>query len=71
MVVAQRQWKAGGGLRYISPVSAVIGIAMQFIWFDAATIVHPISGAAFFVWLVTAGIMLLTGRVERAFHRDD
>ena len=71
VVVAQCQWKAGGTLRYISPVSVVIGIAMQFIWFDAATILHPISGAAFFVWLVTAGIMLLTGRVERAFHRDD
>ena len=61
------QWKAGGGLRYISPASAVIGIAMLFIWVDAATIVHPISGAAFFVWLAVVGLMLATGRVERRF----
>ncbi len=61
------QWKAGGGLRYISPASAIIGIAMLFIWVDAATIVHPISGAAFFVWLAVVGVMLATGRVERRF----
>ena len=64
---ARYQWKAGGGLRYISPPSAIIGVAMLFIWVDAATIVHPISGAAFFVWLAVVGLMLTTGRVERRF----
>ena len=67
VVAALRQWKVGGTLRRISPVSAVIGIAMQLIWFDAATIMHPIIGVAFFVWLVAIGGMLLTGRVERHF----
>ena len=67
MVAARYQWKAGGALRYISVVSAVIGIAMQFIWLDAATIMHPISGVAFFAWLVVVGSMLLIGRVERHF----
>ena len=61
------QWKAGGGLKLISPASAIIGIAMLFIWVDAATIVHPISGAAFFVWLAVVGVMLVTGRVEQRF----
>ena len=69
IVAARYQWKAGGTLRYISLGSAAIGIVMQFIWFDAATIMHPISGAAFFVWLVVIGGMLLTGRMERAFSR--
>ena len=60
-----RQWKAGGSLMRIAPASAVIGVAMQFIWVDAATIMHRISGAAFFVWLVVIGVMLATGRAER------
>ena len=40
---------------------------MQFIWIDAATRVHPISGAFFFLWLVVIGVMLRTGRVEKHF----
>ena len=68
LIVAVRyQWKASGGLRLISPASAVIGVAMLFIWVDAATVIHPISGAAFFVWLAVVGAMLATGRVERRF----
>ncbi len=67
LAAAQRQWKAGGAIRRIAPASAVIGIAMQFIWVDAATIMHRTSGVAFFVWLVVIGIMLVSGRVERHF----
>ena len=69
LVAAPYQWKAGGLLRYISVLSVAIGIAMQFIWFDAATILHRISGIAIFAWLVLIGIMLLTGRIERQFAR--
>ncbi len=67
VAAAQRQWMAGGVLRRIAPASALIGVAMQFIWVDAATIVHRISGAALFIWLLVIGAMLLTGRVERHF----
>lgn len=68
LIVASRyQWKVGGNLRRIAPVSAVLGIAMQFIWIDAATIMHPIIGSLFFVWLLVIGAMLFTGRVERHF----
>lgn len=66
LAAAHRQWKAGA-IRRIAPPSAVIGIAMQLIWVDAATIMHRISGVAFFVWLVVIGVMLVTGRVERHF----
>lgn len=67
LIAARYQWKAGGPLRRISPATAVIGLAMQFIWVDAATLAHPIIGTAFFLWLTLVGAMLLTGRVERQF----
>ena len=62
--VGLRHWKAS---MVIAPASLVIGLGMLLIWVDAATIVHRITGNAFFVWLVVIGIMLLTGRVERHF----
>ena len=67
ILAAPYQWKAGGTLRYIAVASAVIGIAMQFIWIDAATIIHRVSGVAVFIWLVAVGVMLTTGRIERQF----
>ena len=42
------------------PIAALtVGIAMQFIWVDAATLLHRIVGVAFFVWLLAAGISLV------------
>ena len=67
IVAARYQWQVGGALRCISPGSLVIGVAMQSIWIDAATILHPIVGTAFLVWLLAIGTMLSTGRVERHF----
>ncbi len=67
IAAARYQWKAGGMLRRISPVSAIVGVSMQFIWIDAATLVHRASGMAFFLWLVAIGAMLYIGRVERHF----
>ncbi len=70
LIIASRsQWKVGGALRFIAPASAILGVAMQFIWIDAATLLHPIVGAAFFVWLLAVGAMLLTGRTEKLFAR--
>ena len=69
LAAAQRQWKAGGAIRRLAPASAVVGILMQLIWIDAATIMHRVSGVAFFVWLIVIGMMLITGRVERHFSR--
>ena len=67
IVAARYQWKVGGTLRWIAPGSLVIGVAMQFIWVDSATILHPIIGTAFLLWLLAVGTMLATGRVERHF----
>ncbi len=67
VVASVYQWRVGGHLRRIAPASAVIGLAMQFIWIDSATIMHPIVGVAFFLWLVAIGTMLATGRVEQHF----
>ena len=69
LLAARHQWQVGGTLRRVAPVSALIGFAMQFIWIDAATLLHPVVGSAFFLWLVAIGSMLATGRVERHFIR--
>ena len=37
---------------------------MQFVWLDAATIVHAATGIAFTLWLVAAGGLLWAGRIE-------
>ena len=67
VVAARYQWRVGGQLRRIAPVSAITGLAMQFIWIDSATVMHPIIGTLFFLWLLVIGVMLATGRVERHF----
>ena len=67
VIAARRQWQAGQPLRKIAPLSAVIGIAMLFIWWDSATIIHRFTGVAFLLWLILIGFMLVTGRVERHF----
>ena len=67
IVAARYQWQVGGILRRVAPGSAILGVAMQFIWVDSATILHPIIGTVFFIWLLVIGTMLSTGRVERHF----
>lgn len=67
IIAARQQWKAGMPLKKIAPLSVIIGAAMLFIWWDAATVVHRITGIAFLLWLILIGFMLVTGRVERHF----
>ena len=67
IAAAHRQWRAGGFLQPIAPVSALIGAGMQLIWFGAAVAAHYITGPAFVVWLAGIGILLVTGRVEQRF----
>ena len=67
IIAARYQWSVGGALRRIAPASGLTGIAMLFIWFDAATVMHRVSGIAFFAWLVVIGVMLWTGRAEQRY----
>ena len=67
IAAAHRQWCAGGFLRPIAPVSAVIGAGMQLIWVEAAVAAHYIAGPAFVLWLAGIGVLLVTGRVEQRF----
>lgn len=69
IVAAWFQWQVGGTLKKVSPASAILGVAMQLIWLDAATLAHPVIGGLFFVWLLLIGAMLATGRVEKHFVR--
>ena len=68
IVAARYQWKVGGTLRFVAPVSLIIGAAMQLIWIDSAIVVHRISGSALLVWFLVIGTMLFAGRVERHFE---
>jgi hypothetical protein len=62
--LAPVQWRMGGLLQAAAVVEAVLGIAMLFIWLDAATVVHRITGIAFLLWLIAVGLWLVTGRIE-------
>ena len=64
MGAAGYHWRVGGKLKYFGIASVVVGVAMQFIWVDAATPVHRVSGVAFLVWLLAMGGMLVLGRIE-------
>ncbi len=41
LVAAWFQWPVGGTLRKVSPASVILGLAMQLIWVDAATVAPP------------------------------
>lgn len=74
IVAAWFQWQVGGTLRKVSPASALLGVAMQIIWLPAPSIVHPVVGGLFFLWMLGIGTMLATGRVEQHFvarYSDD
>ena len=65
LATALRQWRVGGRLRRLAPASALVGAAMPFIWVDAVTLLHRLSGPLFMVWLALIGFMLASGRVQR------
>ena len=58
------QWRIGGLLKVSAVADLVIGVAMLFIWVDAATVMHRISGVAFLAWLIISGLWLATGRLK-------
>ena len=64
VVMAPVQWRMGGILRVTAVVDAVLGVAMLFIWLDAATVVHRITGVAFLIWLIVVGLWLVVPRLR-------
>ena len=58
------QWRAGGLLKGSAVADVIIGVVMLFIWVDAATMMHRISGIAFLVWLVISGLWLVAGLLK-------
>ena len=63
---ARRQWNLGTPFKYLALASGVIGILMQFIWWDAATAVHRITGIGFLFWLVVVGVLMVKGHPRPA-----
>lgn len=64
ILMGLRQRRAEGAWKRLAPVTAVLGVAMQLIWIDAATVVHRVTGIVFTLWLVAAGVLLWSARSE-------
>ena len=64
LALAPAQWWLGGILRLTAVVGAGLGLAMLFIWLDAATVVHRITGVGFLIWLIVSGLWLIAGMVK-------
>ena len=59
------QWRIGGLLKISAVADVFIGVAMLFIWIDAATMMHRVSGIAFLLWLIISGVWLVAGRLKQ------
>ena len=64
VALAPVQWRMGGIMRVTAVMDAVLGVAMLFIWLDAATVVHRITGIAFLVWLIVVGLWLVVPKLR-------
>ena len=64
VALAPAQWRMGGILRVTAVVDAVLGVGMLFIWLDAATVVHRVTGIAFLIWLIVVGLWLVIPRLR-------
>ena len=58
------QWRTGGILKISAVADVIIGVGMLFIWVDAATVMHRVSGIAFLLWLIVSGIWLVAGLLK-------
>lgn len=59
------QWRIGGLIKVSAVADVIIGVAMLFIWVDAATVMHRVSGIAFLLWLIVSGVWLTLGLINR------
>ena len=66
IALAPAQWRAGGLLKAGAAAGVIIGVAMLFIWVDAATAMHRLSGTAFLLWLIVGGIWLVAVSLKPA-----
>ncbi len=64
IALAPVQWRVGGLLKGSALADVVIGVVMLFIWVDAATVMHRISGVAFLAWLIVSGLWLVAGLLK-------
>ena len=64
VALSPAQWRMGGIRRITAIVGTALGLAMLFIWIDAATAVHRITGVGFLLWLIISGLWLLRGTIK-------
>ncbi len=60
--------RAGASMKWLALIDAAIGIGMLFIWVDAATVLHRVTGAAFFLWLILNAVWLFKESFEKKVH---
>lgn len=58
------QWRIGALMKVSAVADVIIGVAMLFIWVDAATVMHRVSGIAFLLWLIISGVWLAAGLLK-------
>ena len=74
IALAPVQWRVGGLLKVSAVADVIIGVVMLFIWVDAATVMHRISGVAYLAWLIVSGLWLVAGLLKPPapnFDADD
>ncbi len=74
IALAPVQWRVGGLLKVSAVADVIIGVVMLFIWVDAATVMHRVSGIAFLAWLIVSGLWLVAGLLQPpapTFDADD
>ena len=74
VALAPVQWRMGGLLKVSAVADVIIGVVMLFIWVDAATVMHRVSGIAFLAWLIVSGLWLVAGLLKPPapnFDADD
>ncbi len=70
LAFALATWRNSGVSKLIAPISLVVGGAMMLIWWDAATVLHRITGAALFIWTIATAVLLMAGGLRSSGNSD-
>ena len=60
IIMTPIQWRLGGLMKTSAVLAPIAGIGLVLVWWDSVDI-HRVSGAIFFVWMVTTAVSLMSG----------
>ncbi len=58
------QWRTGGVTKTTAILGIIAGVGMLLVWWDAASLMHRITGAVFLIWLVTTAAAMMWTRPQ-------